>query len=329
MPVSKTTVSTMPVTEDDVRWCYQTLLRRAPESQGIIDYWVRDAVDLRDLVNRFLGSAEYKDYWRDTLTTGLPAAPRRWTVEYSGETIVSFAQNCEDVLLYRAFKGKSGGTFIDVGAGHPIADNVTLWLRQKGWRGVNVEPNPIYFRDLQKYRPEDINLNVGVADKAGELLFYQVEQNEVGHGWGMSSFDSASETLAQSMGFKVNRLRIPVITLNEIAERHYPGGVDVLKLDVEGLEEAIIQSTDWRRFRPKLICVEAVEPVSARPAWPKWENFLTNADYVFAAFDGVNCYYCPADEESVRGQLSAPICCNDKYRRATGDDIAAAARSYE
>jgi FkbM family methyltransferase len=317
------------VTQDDVIWCYRNLLRRPPESQEIVDFWVRSAADWRDLVGRFLASVEYKNHWRDAMTTGLPAASRLWAVEYPGETVVSFAQNCEDVLLYRAFKGKAGGTFIDVGAGHPIADNVTLWLRQKGWRGVNVEPNPIFFRDLQKYRPEDINLNIGVADKAGELLFYQVEQNEVGHGWGLSSFDAASETLAQSMGFKVNRMKIPVITLNEIAEKHYPGGVDVLKLDVEGLEEMIIRSTDWRHFRPKLLCIEAIEPVSARPAWPKWENYLLNADYVFAAFDGCNCYYCPVEEESVRGQLSAPICWNDNYRRATNEDIAAAARPYE
>ena len=32
------------------------------------------------------------------------------------------------------------GFYIDVGAGHPIADNVTFWLYERGWHGIAVEP---------------------------------------------------------------------------------------------------------------------------------------------------------------------------------------------
>jgi FkbM family methyltransferase len=311
----------MTVSVDDVRWCYENLLGRLPESDAVTADWLRRAPDLRALVVGFLTSKEFQDARKPA-----PEGPigRSFTVEYSGECVISFAQNFEDVLFHRAFKGKRDGTFVDIGAGHPFADSVTLWLRMRGWRGVNVEPNPIFFHDLQVHRHNDINLNVGVSDRPGESVFYQVEQNELGHGWGLSSFDPAAETAATQLGLKVNRLVVPITTLGQILEDHCPDGVDILKIDVEGLEGAIIGSTDWARFRPKLICVESVEPNSARPSWQRWEHFLVNANYRFATFDGANSYYCSAEDFGTLGQLSAPVCCNDRYRRATETDIAAA-----
>lgn len=250
--------------------------------------------------------------------------PRLHVVEYSGVEVVSYAQNKEDVLYNRAFKSKEGGTFIDIGAGHPAADNVTIWLAGRGWHGVNVEPNPIFYGELQKYRPNDINLNVGVSDKRDTLTYFQVEQNELGHGWGLSSFDEKAVVLAESQGLKVNRLTIPVVTLNEIASNHFLDGFDLLKIDVEGLEQSIIKATDWNVVRPRLICVEAVEPNSARPAWPLWEDTLLRGGYRYAAFDGANTYYCRENDAEMLGQLSAPVCCNDRYRIATDADIRSA-----
>src|SRR5260370_8914544 len=53
---------------------------------------------------------------------------------------LSYAANLEDYHLARAFKGQAGGFYIDVGAGHPVADNVSCWFYLKGWRGLVVEP---------------------------------------------------------------------------------------------------------------------------------------------------------------------------------------------
>jgi FkbM family methyltransferase len=311
----------MAISADDVRWCYEQFLDRPPENDAVVEGWLVRAADWKTLVSGFFTSVEYQDRQRLRLAT---PNGRDFAVEYSGECIVSFAQNFEDVLFHRAFRGKREGMFVDVGAGHPFADSVTQWLRLRGWRGVNVEPNPVFFRELQTYRQDDCNLNVGLSDQAGECVFYQVEQNELGHGWGLSSFDPAVEKEASKLGLKVNRLVVPVTTLQQILGEHCPQTVDILKIDVEGFEEAIIGSTDWNRFRPRLICVESVEPNSARPSWRKWEHFLLKSNYRFAAFDGANCYYCDAEDIDILGQLSAPVCCNDRYRRATEADIAAA-----
>jgi hypothetical protein len=47
---------------------------------------------------------------------------------------ISYSQNLEDYHLSLAFGGQSIGTYIDVGAGHPIADNVSFWFYERGWQ---------------------------------------------------------------------------------------------------------------------------------------------------------------------------------------------------
>src|SRR4026208_1535572 len=49
---------------------------------------------------------------------------------------LSYTQNMEDTHLWLAFGGKRTGTYLDIGAGHPIADNVSFFFYERGWRGV-------------------------------------------------------------------------------------------------------------------------------------------------------------------------------------------------
>ena len=55
-------------------------------------------------------------------------------------TFISYAQNFEDVILWRAFKNLQNGFYVDVGANDPINDSVTQAFYEKGWRGINIEP---------------------------------------------------------------------------------------------------------------------------------------------------------------------------------------------
>src|SRR5262249_55301667 len=82
---------------------------------------------------------------------------------------VSYAQNFEDVMLWRALKHVDKGFYIDVGAAAPRDDSVTCAFSERGWRGINIEPNPYLFAELVNERPRDINLSVAVGDRAGTL----------------------------------------------------------------------------------------------------------------------------------------------------------------
>ena len=89
-------------------------------------------------------------------------------------TFVSYAQNFEDVILWRALAPFGPGFYIDVGAAEPVADSVTAAFYERGWRGINIEPMSAPFERLRAARPEDTNLQVAIEDRVGEARYFSV-----------------------------------------------------------------------------------------------------------------------------------------------------------
>src|SRR5437763_9451230 len=87
---------------------------------------------------------------------------------------VSYAQNQEDVMLYRALRDVRQGFYIDVGAQDPVTDSVTKAFYDRGWHGINIEPNDEYFQKLLSERPHDVNLATAVGKETGVVTFYEV-----------------------------------------------------------------------------------------------------------------------------------------------------------
>ena len=73
-------------------------------------------------------------------------------------TMISYAQNFEDVVLWRALKNVKNGFYIDVGANHPIGGSVTKWFYEQGWSGINIEPVKSFYDKLCRDRKRDINI---------------------------------------------------------------------------------------------------------------------------------------------------------------------------
>jgi FkbM family methyltransferase len=227
--------------------------------------------------------------------------------------MVSYAQNGEDVVLDRAFEGQAAGFYIDVGAWDPVVDSVTKHFYDKGWRGINIEPVAHYHERLAAERTGDINLKVAVGAGSTEERFVELE------GSGLSGFASTlNRSAIDALGFLGFRfperaIDIEVVSLAEIAGRYAQRQVDFLKIDVEGSERGVIASADWRAFRPRVVLVEAVAPLSGEPAWFAWESLLREAGYEFALFDGLNRFYYRAEEPELRQRLSVPANVLDKY----------------
>lgn len=202
-------------------------------------------------------------------------------------TFVSYAQNFEDIVLMRALKDISGGFYIDVGAAWPVEHSVTKAFYDRGWRGINVEPNPAIHSQLKSQRTRDINLQMAVSDMPGRLAFNVIE------GTGLSTLSPSIAALHQEGGWKPAPLEVEVTTLANIWQQHVPPGQSVhfLKVDVEGHEEAALRGNDWANNRPWIVVAEATLPLSTEEAHIGWENILLAADYQMAYADGLNRFY--------------------------------------
>jgi FkbM family methyltransferase len=221
--------------------------------------------------------------------------------------MISYAQNGEDVVLERVFAEVKEGFYIDVGASDPLEDSVTNHFYERGWRGVNIEPDPHEFKRLAAARERDINLEAVVGSGVGPLSFYPSSVR--GHG-------TVDAGRASKSGETTN-LKVPQISLAAIFAEHAPrGGVDFLKIDVEGVEADVIASGDWKRDRPRVVVVEAVD-ATGRPTHERWELVLLEHGYSFALFDGLNRFYVrDEDGEQIGVALAAPANPFDEWTRA-------------
>lgn len=235
--------------------------------------------------------------------------------------MLSYAQHFEDVYLMRCFRERKDGFYIDVGAGHPVIDNVSFAFYLKGWHGITVEPNPSLARLSHSVRPRDIAVETLVGSAPGRAKFYLVDDF---HGLSTTIGENA-RAAAENYGKQSNELTLPVTTLAALCEKHRPKAIDFLKIDVEGAEKDVLEGADWQHHRPRVVVIEATMPASPEPNWSGWEPFLLKQRYRFVFFDGLNRYYVAEEEAALAVHFEAPVNPFDKavqlsrYRKALED----------
>lgn len=222
-------------------------------------------------------------------------------------TTISYAQNAEDIVLDRVFARGRRGFYIDVGANGPVVDSITKHFYDLGWHGINIEPSAQPFQELAAARTRDVNLNVGLSDVAGEGTFYAFEESTI------STFSPQSAARLHELGKTSTTLTVPTMTLAEVCAAHVTGTIDFLSVDVEGHEYQVLSGADWKRWRPRVVVVEATEPTTPIPAHERWEQILLDAEYLFATFDGVNRFYVRAEDADLVPSLAIPANPNDDY----------------
>lgn len=215
---------------------------------------------------------------------------------------VSYAQNYEDVMLWRALQSVEIGFYIDVGAQSPESDSVTKAFSLLGWRGVNIEPHPTYFDQLRQMRPRDVNLDVAIGEQSGLLTMNFVDES------GLSTADREIASRHAAAGYTIRTQEVKMVTLADVWHMHVPFAQEVhfLKVDVEGLECSVLSGNDWRGNRPWIVLVEATLPNSQIENYDAWEPILLDASYQFVYADGLNRYYVAGERPELTAAFKYP-----------------------
>ena len=91
----------------------------------------------------------------------------------------SFSQYGEDLVIDRLLGNPAKGLYVDVGANDPELFSNTKMFYERGWCGVNIEPNATNHARFVKQRPSDMNLNIGVGEFEGSMTFHIFEPDQI------------------------------------------------------------------------------------------------------------------------------------------------------
>ncbi|MCC6710912.1 MAG: FkbM family methyltransferase [Candidatus Pacebacteria bacterium] len=195
---------------------------------------------------------------------------------------VFFAQYAEDLILENIFINKGNGFYVDIGANHPFRFSNTYSLYLKGWRGINIEPNPDLVKLFDIFRKRDINIQMGISDKSELLYYYQFDDSALNN----FSEKKTNEILKNTKYKLIKKSKIELKKLDYILEKYLPvNKIDFISIDAETMDLKVLKSNDWKRFSPEYILIEKLSKSN------EIDNFLTNRGYsVYCKMNKTNFY---------------------------------------
>jgi FkbM family methyltransferase len=252
------------------------------------------------------GFHQFSRFLTDNKTT-LPSANTNDPHLSSRPTMISYAQNFEDVLLERCFADVDAGFYIDIGANDPEVLSLTKHFYDRGWHGINVEPMPCPFDKLSQMRQRDLNLNMGIATQEGTLVCYEIQGQDV-----LSTFSKELADDYSAKGRQVARRTVPVKSLAQICAEYVNGPIQFMSIDVEGFERDVLEGADWQRCRPRVVVIEATLPNTSIPCHEGWEPLILAGGYMFAYFDGLNRFYVRDEDKALLEHFRVPVNIGDR-----------------
>ena len=105
----------------------------------------------------------------------------------------------------------------------------------------------------------------------------------------------------------------PMVTLASLLTKFGPGGVHVVKVDVEGMEFNVLTGAELSQHLPWVVVVESTAPNTPTSTAHLWEHIVLEAGYKCVLFDGLNRFYVRADLDDVARLLSVPANVFDRW----------------
>jgi FkbM family methyltransferase len=174
---------------------------------------------------------------------------------------VSFSQFGEDrAALFHLQQVKDKGIVVDIGAYHPFRFSNTFLFHLMGWKCVCVDASEESIALLNQVRPTDTNVCALVSDRSERMTFFAFAEGA----WNTTNAATAPMLEARTQdGTKlVSSTEKEAIPISDLLDRTvHSNTIDLLDIDVEGMDERLLLGLDLRRHAPRIILAEVAEKV--------------------------------------------------------------------
>lgn len=190
---------------------------------------------------------------------------------------IYYSQNGEDIILSSHFKKKQTGFYVDFGAHHPTRYSNTYLLYKKGWRGINVDANESLIRGFLNKRPRDISICKAIGDDGEQLEYFMFEDAAVNTFSPSEAQKWKGSKWNKYLGSKIMTTESP----NTILKKYLPPDttIDLMSIDLEGLDYKFLRSLDFDVYRPNVIVVEDTDFNFSEPAASQIYKYLDSKNY--------------------------------------------------
>ena len=169
---------------------------------------------------------------------------------------VHYSQFGEDIILKELLKKeklkKHNGFFVDVGCYHPKKHSNTYMLYTSGWSGINIDMEADKISLFNMARPRDCNVLAPISDKKEKVQVFRFGKFGVGSTIDPKfAVDTGNAVYDATESFSK--------TLDEVIEDSPYNGkqIDVLSIDVEGMDYRVLSSLSLEIYKPKIIIIES------------------------------------------------------------------------
>ena len=188
----------------------------------------------------------------------------------------TYSMDGEDLFIDNFFKNKKG-LYVDVGAYHPLELSNTYLLHKRKWKGINIDINSLSIEYFDFLRPNDINVNLGVAKKnSTKIIYFQKKKSP------LNTLNLSHAKKIFSNRFKKKKIETKTLTSILDKTKYKNKKINFLNIDTEGNDLEVLKSLDFKKYKPQLICVELIDhfnPDIKKIKKNKIYKFLTKKKY--------------------------------------------------
>jgi FkbM family methyltransferase len=191
------------------------------------------------------------------------------------------------------FDSNCKGIFVECGAFDGETESSCKFFEETlGWHGYNLEPVPWIWERLCANRSHSSNLKLGLSKQSGRAQFQAVNHPTFGINCtnGSLNHTESHRKFLEEVGAEFIEIEVELLTWRDFVARENISVVDLMVLDVEGLELEVIEGMVHCDVLPGVLCVEV-----GHISLDKIRKQLAQLNYVYDTSSHVNAYFLHRD----------------------------------